>query len=94
MKHYNPEEHFLDEPVEIQLEGYKAIHRVTGVRYGRNPYGTSRKKVSYAIAQWTRHGLNSWKECRDLPTLMRLANKLEHPFPRNRERWTDQWGGK
>ncbi len=90
MHHYNPEEHFLPEPVDIQLPKYPTTCRVFGVRFGRNPYGVRRNKLSYAIAEWQRPGM-VWRECRELVTLMRLANKVEHPFPKNQENYANTW---
>jgi hypothetical protein len=91
MKHYDPQEIHFDEPVEIQLPKYPTICRISGVRYGRNPYGVGRNKVSYAIAEWMRPEIGKWRECRELVTLMRLANRVEHPFPKNEERYANNW---
>ena len=87
LRMYDPAEHFFEVPIEVQLDGYPCIHRVFSICYGRNPYGVRKNKVSYAISDWKREGLD-WRACKDLPTAMKLANLLDHPFPKNRDRQT------
>lgn len=84
------EEILFAEPVLVQLAKYPVPHRVLGVKRCRNPNGYGRKLYVYAIAEW-RHPGGTWKPIRDLATLMRLANQVEHPFPRNSEPYANRW---
>ena len=79
--------HRFTEPASVELPNYPRPFRVLAVEYRRNP--VDRKFHAYAIAEW--HFANQWRPMTDLATLMRLANQVEHPFPRNPEHYANAW---
>ena len=79
-------------PIPVELDKYPARHRVHGVQYSRNPNALfARKWFAYAIAEWQLPGTTRWLPVRDLVCRMRLANQVNHRFPRNSERYATTW---
>jgi hypothetical protein len=86
------ETHDFAEPIDVCLPKYPCLQRVLGVEHKRNPNGLfGRRRFVYAIAEWQLPGSDRWLEVRDLVTLMRLANAVEHPYPRNTEHYASAW---
>ena len=83
------ETHMFEEPVETMLPKYKGLHRIHGVEYRRNPNGLGRKRYVYAIAEWKLPDSKRWHKMRDLLCQMRLANLVDHPFPKNTEHYAN-----